>query len=98
MEVQTLEDLVDLALHEINGSVGQIHPSHPNSKNEKTYEDLSVDWVENQNNHNCPESFEPESSELESSNLEEEEMVNENVENNNDNLQPWLLRDALAIL
>lgn len=63
MEVQTLEDLVDLTLHEINGPVKQIKPSQSNSENEQTYEDLSIDWRENKKNQNHPKSFEPESSE-----------------------------------
>ena len=62
-------------------------------------EDLSIDWPRNQNNHNCPETSKLEPSELESSSLGEEEMADENVENNNnDNLQHWILHDALAIL
>lgn len=86
MKVQKLEDLVDLALHKINDPIRQINPSWSNSENEQTDEDLSINWQENQNNHNYPESSEPESSESESLNSEEEEMADENVENNNDNL------------
>ena len=97
VEIQTLEDLVDLALHEINDPVGQINPSQSNSENEKTYEDLRIDWLEERGNQNHPESFKPETSESESSDSEEEEMEEENLENNhNGNQQPWLLRDALA--
>ena len=98
MEVPTLEDLVDLALHEIDSTVGQITPSHNNLKNKKTYEDLSIDWPRDHNSHNRHETSEPEPSESESSSSEEEEMVDEDMENNNnDNLQPWLLHDTLTI-
>ena len=97
VEVQTLEDLVDLPLSDIDGPVGQIIPSHNNSDNEHTNEDLSTDWTRDHNQN--PETAETEPSRSGSSSSEEEEMANENVENNkNDNLQPWLLRDALAIL
>ena len=52
VEVQTLEDLVDLALHEIDGPVGQITPSQNNSKNEQIDEDLSTYCLSDHNNHN----------------------------------------------
>lgn len=42
IKVQTLEDLVDLALHEINDPVGLINPSQHNSENEKSDEDLNT--------------------------------------------------------
>ena len=44
VEVQTLEDLVDLDLHEINSPLGQINPSRSKSENEQTDEGLSIDW------------------------------------------------------
>lgn len=98
IEVQTLEDLVDLALHDINGLVGLINPSQPNSKNQHSDEDLNTDWPEGQVNPSHPETSEPKTFESELSDSEEENMVDENIENNpNDNQQPWLLCDALAI-
>ena len=66
VEVQTLEDLVDLALHEINDPVGHINPSRSNSENEQTDKDLSIDWPENQGNQNCPKSSQPKTFEFES--------------------------------
>ena len=85
MEVQTLEDLVDLALSDIDGPVGQIIPSHNNSENEQTDEDLSTDWPRD-HNHN-PKAAGTEQFESRSSSSKEEEMADENVETyNNDNL------------
>ena len=67
VEVQTLGDLVELTLHEINGPVGKINPSENNLENELKDKDLSTDWLENQNNHNHPKTLEPKPSESESS-------------------------------
>ena len=66
VEAQTLEDLVDLSLHEINNPVGQINPSWSNSENEQTDEDLSIDWPEERDSQNHPKSFEPKTSKSES--------------------------------
>jgi hypothetical protein len=74
VEVQILEDLVDLALHEINDPVGQINPSQNNLENEKTDKDLSTNWIEDQNNHNHPETSELEPSESKSSSSGGEEI------------------------
>lgn len=94
-----LEDLVYLTMHYINGPVGQINPSWSNLENEHTDEDLSIDWTEEQGDQNHPETTKLETSESESLDLEEEDMADENIKNNhNDNQQPWLLRDSLAIL
>ena len=85
VEVQTLEDLVDLALYDIDGPIGQIIPSQDNSENEQTNEDLSTDWPRDHNQN--LETVETEPSELGSSSSEEEEMTDKNLENNNnDNL------------
>lgn len=46
VKIQTLEDLIDLVLYEINGLVGLITPSHPNSEIRMSDEEL---------NTNCPE-------------------------------------------
>ena len=90
VEVQTLEDLVDLSLYDIDGPVEQIIPSQNISKNEQRDKDLSIDWPSDHNNN--PETIGTKPSESGSSSSKEEEMDEENVEsNNNDNLQPWLL-------
>ena len=46
IEVQMLEDLLDFALHEINGPLGLINPSQTNSKNEQSDEYLNTNWPE----------------------------------------------------
>lgn len=54
VEVQTLEDLVDIALHKINDPVGQINPSRSNSENEQRDEDLCIEWPKDRGNQNLP--------------------------------------------
>lgn len=87
VEVQTLEDLVDHTLHEINGPVRQISPSRCNLENEQTNEDLSIDWPQDRGNQNHPESSKIETYEFESLDSEEEEMEDEKLENNNNDNQ-----------
>lgn len=77
IEVQMLEDLVDLSLHEIHGPVGLINLSQPNSENEESDKDLNTNWPEGQVNPSHPET-----SKSESSCSKEENMVDKNVDDN----------------
>lgn len=67
--VQTLEDLVDLALCEICGPVGLISPSHPNSEiwEQVSDEELDTNWPEGEWNFRQSSSEHPEVAKFETS-------------------------------
>ena len=60
--IQTLEDLVDPALCEINVQIGPISPSHPNSKTgeEVSDEEIDTNWPKGKRNFRQSGSEHPE--------------------------------------
>ena len=60
IEFHTLEDLVDLSLHEINGPIGLITLSHPSSEIGLSEEELNTNWPEEGTNPKQLEVLEPE--------------------------------------